>query len=195
MSIHPFLEDQEHLPPGRFRLSWDEARELLVDNPLFAGSQSRSELWRGLTRYIARFFELQDRYEDLLDGRQLALFVWIGGSFASKKVDPRQLDLSIAIDVLARRALAKQPGVGWLNEATNRSHCVKNYGVSPIEIPFVVVPSPFRSDQLGLDEQSYLRERGAWDDWWQRIRTPGVVNCPPSEETAGTARGYLEVTL
>ena len=164
-------------------------------SPIFATSLSRPELWRGLTRYIARFFHLQEQYESLLDDRQLVHFIWIGGSFASKKVDPRQIDVSIAIDVLGRRSLAGKPGAGWLSDATHRDWCVNEYGVSPIEIPYVVVPSPFRSHRLGIDEQNYLRERGAWDDWWQRDRTPGVADCPPSADTAKTVRGYLEVTL
>lgn len=195
MPVHPFVSDQEHLPPGRCRLTWDEAEELLVNSPMFEGSLSRPRLWRGLTMYIARFFELQERYAELLSGQQLVHFIWIGGSFASRKLDPRQIDLSIAIDVAARRALAGNVGASWFKEATSRQHCEKNFGVSPIEIPYVAVPSPFRSGQLGIEEQSYLRERGAWDDWWQRIRTPGVARCPPSVETARPVRGYLEVTL
>lgn len=195
MSIYPFVSDQEHPPPGRRCLTWEEAEALLVNSSMFASSSTRATLWRGLTRYIVRFFDLQGRYEGLLEGRQLVHFIWIGGSFASKKLDPRQIDLSIAIDVLGRRGLAGKPGTAWFSDATRREHCVSEYGVSPLEIPYVVVPSPFRSNRLGVDEQNYLRERGAWDDWWQRARTPGVVDCPPSAETARTVRGYLEVTL
>ncbi|MGW0518498.1 DUF6932 family protein [Crossiella sp. NPDC003009] len=195
MAFHPFLEDSEHLPPGRCSLSWDEAKALLVDSPMFVESQSRPGLWRGLTRYIARFFELQSQYESVLEGTQLVRFIWIGGSFASKKLEPRQIDLSIAIDIFGRQRLAGNPGAGWFRDATCRRHSVDNYGVSAIEIPYVVVPSPFRSRDLGIEEQNYLRERGAWDEWWQRLRAPGVVNCPPSRDTAAAARGYLEVTL
>lgn len=195
MSSNPFLDDSDHLPVGRHSLSWDDAEALLVTNSLFAGSTRRPILWAGLTRYIARFDLLAEKYEDVLAGVPLVHFIWIGGSFASKKLEPNQMDISIAVDQSGRRALAGKPGAGWFAHATSREKCVKDFGVSPLDIPYVVIPSPFRSGTLSSDDQNYLRERGAWDDWWQRMRTEGQEDCPPTAQTAMPVRGYLEVTL
>lgn len=194
-TYHPFRDDCDHLPPGRTRLTWVEAETLLVHSSLFTGSSTRQDLWTGLTRYLCRFFDLQARYDSVFDGAPLVHFLWLGGSFASKKLDPRQIDVSIALDAGARRALAGRVGAGWLSDAFCRSRCEEKFGVSALEVPYVAVPSPFRSDQLGIDAQNYLRERGAWDDWWQRTRLPGMADCAPSVDTAKTVRGYLEVVL
>lgn len=193
MSTYPFLGNG-HLPPGRLRVTWAEAKGLLVDADMFAQSATRADLWRGLTNYMARFGVLEEQYSDILGGEPLVHFIWIGGSFASCKLDPDNIDLSVALDVRGQGLLRGKAGTRWLKDATHRDGCLKEYGVSPLAIPYVVVPTPFRSHTLTVEAQDYFRERGAWDDWWQRARTPGVDDCPPTAETARASRGYLEVT-
>jgi hypothetical protein len=190
-----WLVDGDEFPPaGRTRVPFDEAQRVLVDHPTFAGSSTRSLIWQGLERYLARFFDLQDQYEQELQGRDLVHYLWMGGSFVSNHLDPRNLDLSVVYDAEARDLIKGRRGSAWLVEAFSRDS-IAQYRLSPLAVPYRAIASPFQSHALSEAEQSYLRERGAWDDWWQRCRAQGVAYRGPTVHTVGTARGYLEVTL
>lgn len=182
-------------PPGRTRLNLAEARELLVGAPEFLGSSTRSDLWNSLERYLARFIELERIYESHLEGRHLVEYLWLGGSYVSSKRDPRNIDLTVILNGQSRSVLRGKPGAKWLTEAFNRDKTLAEFSLSPIELRYEPLASPFRSHLLPPNGQAYLRERGAWDDWWQRCRKGGVEDESPTVDTARAARGYLEVTL
>jgi hypothetical protein len=168
---------------------------LLVEHPRFTDSVTREKLWSGLESYVARFLLLEDKHSDLLKGQTLVEYLWLGGSYVSGRVNPKNIDLTVVVNVEARAQLKGKEGSGWLSDAFKRDSRLAEFGVSPLELPYLRVASVFRSNQLSPVEQDYLRERGSWDDWWQRCRTPGVGKGHPTVDTARAARGYWEVTL
>lgn len=66
------------LPPGRWPMSFDELRALSVN--AFPGSSSRPKLWQR--------FERARR-----DLAYIARELWVGGSFVSSKLEPKDIDL------------------------------------------------------------------------------------------------------
>ncbi|WP_344176337.1 DUF6932 family protein [Kribbella lupini] len=160
---------------------------------MFSESSTRATLWDGFERYLARFAELESRYEALLDGRRIVEFVWLGGSFVSTRLHPRNIDLTVAINSDAPSKLFEKPGSAWMSRAFDRLKCQNEFGVAPIQLNYRRVKSVFQSWELPSEDVAYLRERGAWDDWWQRCRLDGETG--PSTESAEAKRGYLEVTL
>lgn len=168
---------------------------MLVEAECFSTSTKRRELWSGLERYLSKFFKLEEEYAAILEDRPLVPYIWLGGSFVSPKLDPENIDLSVIVDDRGAEALKGRPSAQWLVRAFNRKSCLHEYGLSPIEIRYRQIASVFRPDKLPVADQGYLRDRGAWDDWWQRCRHEGLPNGAPTLDTAGVARGYLEVTL
>lgn len=69
------------------------------------------------------------------------------------------------------------------------------YRVSPLVLRYEAVARVFRPERLAPPEREYLTMRGVWDDWWQRVRAPGVADGEPTVDTAAPKRGYLEVVL
>lgn len=189
-----FDEVTGYLPPGRYRVTPEEAYELLVRNERFRESETRARLWEGFEGYVAGFYSLEERYSDLLSG-PLLHYAWLGGSYVSTKIDPDNIDLTVFIDDAGARALRGRPGAAWLTKAFSRASMMRKFGLSPIRVRYRPIPSVFQSEKLSPEDREYLRERGAWDDWWQRCRQPGIEKLGPTVETAATARGYLEVTL
>jgi hypothetical protein len=185
------------LPTGRVSLSWDEAEAMLV--AAFPHSATRGSLWAGLERYTAEFAKVEDRFGDKgyeeLRGMTLLKAFWLGGSFVSAKQNPKNIDLTVIYDKSARDLLKSRPGSGWMVQAFQRDRCRAEYGVSPLPMGYRPIASVFQHGTLPPADQTYLRERGAWDDWWQRCRTPGVDDEQPSIETAAAVRGYVEVVL
>ncbi len=181
-------------PPGRTRLAFADAEAELVSDPYFSPSISRQRLWDGLGAYLARFVLLEQRHQALLSA-PLVPFMWLGGSFVSNEQDPRNLDITVAFSAAGRLALRGHPGAGWLTDAFARARTEAEFGLRALELPHLLLPSVFQSHRLRADEQNYLRERGAWDDWWQRIRDPGQTNVGPTAHTVVSRRGYVEVIL
>lgn len=184
-----------HLPPGRTRVSFDEAAAFLVDHHQFRASSTRRRLWAGLSEYLARFAALEARYEDRLAGRPLLHYLWLGGSFVSPEIDPRNIDVTVCVDGDARSRLRGLPGSAWLNRAFDRDSMESRHGLSPLALQYFPVASVFRMHRLDRSQLTYLQQRGGWDDWWQRCRDPKAESQEPTEATAAPRRGYLEVTL
>lgn len=180
-------------PPGRTRLSWDEAEAELVKHDRFEGSLNRRDLWDGLERYVGRFVALGDLYADRLQSRPLLKHLWLGGSFVSTKRDPDNIDFSVFVDAEARNLIKGQQGSGWFADAFNRDKVKQEYGLSPLPVMHLPIPSVFVPERLSSEEQAYLQMRGAHDDWWQRCRDDDEP--APTISSTQTRRGYLEVTL
>lgn len=183
-------------PPGRVRVPFDEAEALLVEEPAFAESSTRRDLWEGLEKYIARFVALEEAHEEHLGGRHLLHYLWLGGSFVSTELNPRNIDLTVCVDGAVRGALRGKDGAPWLTEAFSRESIKRKFGLSPIEMLHYPVASVFQPDTLEEHERTYLQRRGGWDDWWQRCRLTGE-GAPrhPTVESSVARRGYVEVTL
>ncbi|QIX25173.1 hypothetical protein ncot_00165 [Nocardioides sp. JQ2195] len=181
--------------PGRTRVTFAEARNLLVAEVAFTTSNTRADLWDGLERYLARFFDLEHRYNALLDGKQLVRCLWLGGSYVSSRVDPSNIDVTVCVNDATRLALKGQPGSKWLSQAFSREERRKEFGVSPLELRYRPVVSVFRSRVTDTEDQQYLQDRGGWDEWWQRCRDSGAQSGGPTLATVEAMRGYLEVTI
>ncbi len=184
------------LVPGRFSVTMDEAEDFLVGNPLFAQSASRPTLWDGFQEYLGRFGALEDSYPEKLQGRALVHRVWLGGSFVSAKLEPRNIDATVFVDMAAEAAVRGNPGSKWLTNAfKSRDHVLRTFGVSPLRVGYRPVASAFELQSIPPDGQTYFLHRGIWDDWWQRCRLPAGNNQAPTEASAAPVRGYLEVRL
>lgn len=182
-------------PPGRTRLSFEALAQSLVEAPRFARSSTRPILWENLGRYLARFAYLESQYAQQLGDFKLLHCLWLGGSFVSSKIDPRNMDATVIVDGRAKSIIKGQPGAGWLTSAFNREACSSEFAISPIELVYWPIVSVFRPTLLQAHEQDYLIARGGWDDWWQRCRLDAEADEPPSLETVHTRRGYVEVAL
>lgn len=191
----PGWGDEGFLKPGRYRVSPDDAEALLVKDEIFKESETRARLWTGLESYLSRFFELEERHRDVVGGIPLVHAIWLGGSYVSTKLNPQNIDLTVLIDDRAVSAMKGRPGTRWLVSAFRREARLDEFGVSPLPVRYRPIVSVFRAERLDAEDQAYLRERGAWDDWWQRCRPLGVDKCEPTIESAAPQRGYLEVTL
>ncbi|MFD0902507.1 DUF6932 family protein [Actinomadura sediminis] len=181
-------------PPGRYRVTPEQAFAMLVEAERFAESTTRRQLWSGLERYLVRFFTLEDMHSELLPGMKIVHCLWLGGSYVSTKVNPDNIDLTVFIDDEAAKAYRGKAGAPWLREAFDRRKIKEDFGLSPLRVAYRPIASVFQSDKLATEDQGYLRDRGAWDDWWQRRRQEGTEKMAPTVETAHPARGYLEVT-
>jgi hypothetical protein len=194
-NVPPFGADG-YLPCGRYRVDMDEAWSLLVDAPAFGASVTRPDLWDGLTSYVLTFEAIQERLAGLLEGRPIIQHLWLGGSFVSAKLDPDDIDLTVFTDSQALEAIKGREGSKWIKSAFQRDKVRAEYGLEPHQVKYVAVPHVFRPQELTADGMEYFRDRGRYDDWWQRCHPPGVdAKEEPTVETAAPARGYLEVTL
>ncbi|MFD8208306.1 DUF6932 family protein [Streptomyces sp. NPDC059695] len=191
----PEWGDSGFLPPGRYRLDPETAERLLVEDERFSSSETRRQLWDGLETYLSRFFDLEDRHRGAIGDQGLVHAIWLGGSYVSTKLNPQNIDLTVLIDESVVASMKGLAGSRWLSSAFNRKARLADFGVSPLRVGYRPVVSVFRAELLEPDDQAYLRERGAWDDWWQRCRPNGVDKTEPTLETVVPRRGYLEVTL
>ncbi|KOT32349.1 hypothetical protein ADK41_30090 [Streptomyces caelestis] len=192
----PSFTATDFLPLGRYSVSAAEAESLLVKAPEFENSKTRTRLWTGLRGYLEGFLALEDAYASVLDGLPLIHRLWLGGSFVSAKLDPRNIDATLLIDVRAERAIRGRPGSKWLTTAfKSRDSIRREFGVSPVRVGYLPVSRVFRPELMSTEERTYFMERGVWDDWWQRCRLPDQADRSPSEASAAPARGYLEVRL
>lgn len=182
------------LKPGRYQVDADEAKALLVDHPRFEESTTRAEIWSGFEEYMSRFFALEEQFAEILEGESLVHCVWLGGSYVSSRLNPSNIDMSVLVDTASEQKIKGRPKSGWMVEAFSREKIKDRYKVSPLRVPYRLVESVFVSHRLPVEDQDYLRERGAWDDWWQRCRPAGEKTAPMLD-TARPRRGYLEVTL
>lgn len=182
------------LAPGRYQVDADEARALLVDNERFADSTTRQQVWNGFERYMGRFFLLDEHFSETLKGESLVHSVWLGGSFVSSRLNPRNADLTVFVNDAAAKSIKGKSRSGWITKAFKRVHTEKEYLLSALEVRYHPIRSVFDLDVLEHPELEYLRQRGAWDDWWQRCRPAGQKDAP-TLESAAPRRGYLEVTL
>lgn len=183
-----------HLPPGRYRATLTEVHARFVDHADFAGSATRGAIWDGFVAYMAAWREVEDTLADVLGGRPLVMSVWLGGSFISGKLDPHNVDLTMIIDGELAESCSGKQGMGKFAKLVRRDRMLELFLVSPCIVRYSYFRSPF-PDQIGSTPfiEQYVRMRGAFDDWWQRVRPTGEPKGAPTKETAGARRGYLEV--
>lgn len=193
-----WLESDEGMPPpGRHRASLEEVAANLVAESRFAQSQTRPQLWEDLLTYLLYWTELEEVHAEVLDGRSLLHYAWLGGSFVSTKDDPNNVDFSLIVDGEARDAVRGRPHSRWLTRAFSRDYVRDKLGLrlAPLQVIHRPVISPFKMQNVERAETAYLASRGGWDDWWQRCRNDDLSDPAPSLHTVTPRRGYVEVTL
>ncbi|WP_285319707.1 hypothetical protein [Pseudarthrobacter sp. lyk4-40-TYG-27] len=185
--IPPMDPTTNFLPLGRYACTLAELEQEYVRDPKFSTSTTRTEI-----------------YEDLLDARKmldavsqdLVELVWVGGSFVTGALDPDDIDCTFVINGPAFRALSsngKRDKVmkfnknGWLRDRTGLR--VESFLL--IREP---IANPWFKDGLNPDAVEYLSVRGAWDDWWMRVRSNPDKTAEPILADAEPKRGYLEVS-
>ena len=178
--IPPITADG-HLPLGRHRCDLGELEQTFVLDAQFRSSAVRKEIFGDLCQVIELFNAF---------GTDLMELVWVGGSFTSDKPDPGDIDCLFMLDQEVFDSLSNTQRAKLLK--LKRKDYVREKFNLKVE-PFILVreefENPWEKDWVAEKAVHYLAARGAWDDWWQRIRgTAGGTSSTP-------VRGYLEVTL
>lgn len=145
------------LPPGRYSCTLTGVEDLLVHHPTFDESTTRQEIWNNLLDFLAAFTAVEERHRAVLPGRLIDR-VWIGGSFVSTKLDPRNADCTLWLNGEVVQALKGREGSGLLGKS--REHWLRNYGVSALLAHFYPVVKVFDERKLASHELEYLRDRG-----------------------------------
>jgi hypothetical protein len=188
--IPPLEPGNGHLPPGRYSATLEEVKAAFVDAPRFILSETRPKLWNGLLRYLDEWAELERD-----SGQELLHAVWLAGSFISSKVDPQDVDASPVHDETTQKVLAPlNAGKRLKRLIGHRQTVVKHFNVEPFPIPWARITSTLYPGRLTEVEQGYLAHRGAYDEWWQRVRPAGQARAPEPPDCLA-ARGYVEVIL
>lgn len=176
-----------YLPLGRYACTLDELKQRYVDDQGLTASSTRAEIFDDL---LAAREMLDDVSNDLVE------VVWVGGSFVTGVLDPDDIDCTFVINGPAFKALPsnrKRSQVmdfnkrGWLRGKTGLR--VESYVL--IREP---VANPFQGGGIHPDAINYVSVRGAWDDWWMRVRTNPDKTSAPVVDDAAPKRGYLEVS-
>jgi hypothetical protein len=173
----------------------DTAHDLLVADQRFARSRTRSELWDNLTEYLLLFDQPVRLNPKASLGRPIIRQLWLAGSFVSTKIDPQDIDLTVFTDAEVIAALKTKPGAKWITQAFHRQKIQDEFRLDPYRVDYRAVPHVFQPAGMTREEQEYFRDRGRYDDWWQRRHPPAVDKQAPTIDSCVPARGYLEVTL
>lgn len=177
----PSLTTDGHLPMGRHRCDLTEFQQSFVADAAFKTSAVRQEIYGDLAQVVELFRSFAN---DLIE------VVWIGGSFTSSKTDPGDIDCLFVLDQTVFNGLSKTQQAKLL-KLKRKDYVREKFGLK-VE-PFILVreefENPWEKDWVADKAVHYLAARGAWDDWWQRIRNDN------GGSSSKPVRGYLEVTL
>jgi hypothetical protein len=158
----------------------------------------RRRLWDNLTEYLLIFEAFQEQYAAAVAGRPLVRQLWLAGSFVSAKLDPSDIDVTVFTDAEAVQAIKTERGgtAKWITEAFNKRKVSAELNIDPYQVNYHAVPHAFAVGSMTEAEIGYFRDRGRYDDWWQRDRLPEPLdNDVPTIDSCLAVRGYLEVTL
>lgn len=191
-------DDYKAPEPGRVQKElFNVKKEWVLD---IRGSTTRADLWKRFENYLGRFAQIEyyALKEGWIDqGESLINYMWLGGSFISDKLDPENIDVTVFLNGTVMKKLRGKRGCGWINnEAFSRRSLLKSSefsGITPLRVDYYPVKSVFQLRKVSKEELEYLTYRGAWDDWWQRLRDKGCS--APTESSAVSRRGYVEVIL
>jgi len=180
----PNLEPSGHMPPGRYRCDLSQVQSRFRDHSEFTRSTTRRDIWDEWARATAA-----------LRWAVPVAAVWLGGSYISNTADPADLDTVYVVssfELAAVQTDQQRNRVVALFAGGKLVHAQTGLRVDSYILPWK--SNPRSSPQDGGDNM-YLRRRGYWDDFWQRISSGprSAVNPPP--ENARPRRGYLEVIL
>lgn len=185
--IPAFNDETGALPLGRYKASVGDVKVQFVDAPRWSESQTRREV-----------FEDWLQAKDMIDevSPDLVECAWLSGSFVSTKLDPDDVDCLFVLRASAFDALSSNRMRARLLQFNRKGRIREKTGLR-VE-PFVMVRrvhvAPWSKDGSVIEEaRSDLALRGAWDDWWLRLRSTDDKAAPPIADDAHPVRGYLEV--
>lgn len=179
----PMLDEQSGLLPlGRFGATLNEIKVQYVDDPQFAESTTRAEIWQ--------------HFESATEGIRSVVpvvCVWVGGSFLTDKLDPDDIDLVYWCEDVLIDSVDDPKGRYILEMfATNQVRPATGLRVDTRYCRWHVFPEADRAQTV--EHQSYTLNRGYWDDFWMRKRN-GAKDSTPQRHDALPQRGYFEVIL
>ncbi|HEY9476415.1 MAG TPA: hypothetical protein VIS06_21520 [Mycobacteriales bacterium] len=171
----------------------DEIQTRFVDD--YPTSVTRVAIWDGFRGYLQAWLSAEKRLSPVIGDGGIIRFVWFGGSFISGKLDPGNIDMTVFYEYDLFAQCSGQEGIGVLRKLFKRDSMLRRYRVSPICVPSTYVRSPFQIGEANTAGHNYFLHRGAWDDWWQRVRPTGEPKGEPTPESSPSRRGYVEVEL
>lgn len=184
----PSLNEDGHLPRGRFPCDLDELETLFVDAPQYAASATRGPVFE---EFLSAVELLRAFSGDLIEG------VWIGGSFVTGKLDPDDIDCLFVLSGPAFDSLPSNAQRGKVERFNRKGYLRDKHGLRVESFLLIRTPfaNPWHRGGVHPEAAPYAQVRGAWDDWWLRTRTGESQDDEPLVEDAEPRRGYLEVTL
>lgn len=165
------------LPVGRYACTPTEVHDALVAGSAFMTSSTRRSCFDGLE-------QVRSMIERLAPG--LVESAWVGGSFATDRLDPDDVDVTFVLDHSVFDSLPPADQVSA--RRLGQGDLVRRKTGLRVDVSVMVrerYPSPWQAGMLDPASIGYFSTRGAWDDWWQRSRSSADPSMP--------ARGYLEV--
>src|SRR5690606_41978416 len=92
---------------------------------------------------------------------------WIAGSFASPKLEPGDIDVTVIIDGVAADAVRGKPGSGAIRKLTEHRDGIRaRYGLEVFTLRWHPVVHLHQASHLAsAAELAYLSDRGRYDDW------------------------------
>lgn len=180
----PKFSGDGSMPDGRHACTLDEFEETFVLNSNFESSATRKRIFEDFLSAI----ELLRDFDD-----QLLERAWIGGGFASAKLDPSDIDVTFILDADRHRSLSGR-------QRDRIAKLCRKRGFEPLDLlvdGFFFVrerfANPWQGGGVVEEARNYATARGAWDDWWTRSRNVGGKDDDPALEDADPVRGYVEV--
>jgi hypothetical protein len=164
----------------------DEVRARFVDHPDFAASTSRAGIWN----------EWQQATEVLHRVTPIAS-VWLSGSFTTTKLNPGDIDCLYWLDsddvIAAQRSGDAARNILGLFANNALGDPPFSLHLDTFVASWRSIPEPHLAD---ADDWRYWRDRGHWDDFWQRRRSPATeAGATPTRIDSLPRRGYLEVEI
>jgi predicted nucleotidyltransferase len=187
MPVPPFVGGV--LPQGRYQCTQDEIEAFFVNDPSFVASISRPAIWQHWETGL-----------ELLTSAVTVHSAWIGGSFVTAKLTPRDIDVLFIVseeDRAKRGVEDRQVIESFMNRVRDplTGHLKPAHGL--LVDSYVINWSPHNPAPDGKRTPlhfAYAAERGYWDDWWSRKRVTSKKK-PSVREDALPKRGFLEVIL
>ena len=177
------------LPLGRYQCTQQEIEAFFVNDPSFAASKSRRVIWQHWETGLG-----------LLMNAVTVHSAWIGGSFVTEKLTPRDIDVAFIVseeDRAARGPADRKVIESFIHRVRDplKSGFIPAHGLLVDSYVIDWSPHHLRPDNTRSPlYDDYAADHGYWDDWWSRIRvTP--KRQPPVREDALPKRGCLEVIL
>ena len=175
------------LPLGRYGCTVGDVEARYVTDAQFANSSTRPQIFSDLNAVKG----MLDKIDENLVER-----VWIGGSFVTGEVDPDDIDCTFWINANVFYGLPSNSQRNKLMELNKKGQlrAKTNLRVEPFLVVRIPIANPWSKGGVSAEATFYTSLRGAWDDWWQRVRTTSNKATLPVLQDAEPRRGYLEVS-